>query len=254
MDYQTSHVPHGYHQPPRVPPSNLLHAHADPPDGPFYSNLTCHQPFPFLHMMDGPPTHVGRMMHMHENTSLHNSQPKQAATSTGKQPVYHGIRCRSGKWVSEIREPRKSSRIWLGTFATAEMAAAAHDVAALALKGADAILNFPDSVHSNPVPASNSPSDIRAAAAAAAALRAAKSGEADEEPAIGRPENDDGERSQLPMGYFREEFLDEEELYAMPELLVSMAEGMLLSPPRLSSPESDDWPEDSDGGSLWSYG
>lgn len=198
----------------------------------------------------GPPTNMLQRVHTPENTSLQRSRPPQAGNSAGKHPVYHGVRCRSGKWVSEIREPRKTTRIWLGTFATAEMAAAAHDVAELALKGADAILNFPDSVHSNPVPASNSPSDIRAAAAAAAALRVAKPGEADPAREVERWGNEEGESSGV-----REEFLDEEALYAMPELLVSMAEGMLLSPPRLSSLEyDDDPPENSDGGSLWSYG
>lgn len=174
-------------------------------------------------------------------------QPPLAAMSpsSGRHPVYRGIRCRGGKWVSEIREPRKTTRIWLGTYSTPEMAAAAYDVAALALKGPDATLNFPDSVLSYAIPANPTAADIRAAAANAAASRACGGSES---PAGGGnsklpPPADDT----LPE---TSTFIDEEEIFDMPNLLAGMAEGMMISPPRM---KTDDSPEKSEGDSLWSY-
>ena len=200
----------------------------------------------------------------------------RASPRSGKHPFYRGIRSRSGKCVSEIREPRK---IWLGTFPTAEMAAVAYDVAARALRGPDAALNFPHLASSCPAPASTtSADDIRAAAAEAAAslsllqqpdhqpaarghgfgIVPAAAGAAQQPGGIGSTAA--AAAQQEGSGAGNRYFLDEEALFETPEYLCNMAAGMMMSPPSWfgrnnSSDDSPDHPSSSDAGddSLWSY-
>nr|WAU86933.1 birch protein [Betula platyphylla] len=186
----------------------------------------------------------GAMHLSDEGILLASRNPKKRAGrkkfKETRHPVYWGVRRKkSGKWICEVREPNKQSRIWLGTFPTAEMAARAHDVAAIALRGNSACLNFADSAWRLPVPASGTAKDIQRTAAEAAELFRPCGDGCGGETAV-------GERFFHGRGGRLRDA----------GLLVNMAEGMLLPPPLCVGDDDgyggDDMEAHADV-SLWSY-
>ncbi|CAI9092159.1 OLC1v1027337C1 [Oldenlandia corymbosa var. corymbosa] len=198
-----------------------------------------------------------------EEVLLASNNPKKRAGRKKfretRHPVYRGVRRRnSGKWVCEVREPNKKTRIWLGTFPTAEMAARAHDVAAIALRGRSACLNFADSAWRLPIPDSSDAKDIqKAAAEAAEAFRPAESesmlsGNSGDDNTNNHKQNTE-ECASFPSADQDEVFyMDEEAVFGMPGLLANLAEGLMLPPPQCGVGNEINEGDHADM-CLWSY-
>ncbi|KVI10124.1 AP2/ERF domain-containing protein [Cynara cardunculus var. scolymus] len=181
-----------------------------------------------------------------EEIKLASRNPKKRAGrkkfKETRHPVYRGVRRRdSGKWVCEVRQPNKKTSLWLGTYPTADMAARAHDVAVLAMKGRSACLNFADSLWRLPIPESSSVKDIqRAAVEGAEAFRPVESDVAEVE-----------ESKELAGNVF---YMDEEAIFGMPEFFAYMAEGLMLPPPiTVGYDNCEDNVEFSIDASLWTF-
>ncbi|XP_062074197.1 dehydration-responsive element-binding protein 1E-like [Humulus lupulus] len=193
-----------------------------------------------------------RASHSDEEVILASNRPKKRAGrrvfKETRHPVYRGVRRRNNnKWVCELREPNKKTRIWLGTYPTAEMAARAHDVAAMAFRGKSVCLNFADSAWRLPRPVSLDAKDIRAAATEGAeAFRPVEYGGVSEEKQVDMEVDQSKEKNNE-----RVFFVDDDATLDMPGFFADLAEGLLLPPPYNYFGADD--VERNDDMSLWSY-
>ncbi|CAM0914002.1 unnamed protein product [Alopecurus aequalis] len=173
-----------------------------------------------------------------------------------RHPVYRGVRRRgrAGRWVCEMRvHGAKGSRLWLGTFTSAEMAARAHDAAALALSGHGACLNFADSAWrmqpvagAGPLCLGSGGQEVKdAVAAAVKAFQEEERRTAKEESSVS-----------MSSGLVSEQEEDEEHWIGGMDAgsyYASLAQGMLVEPPDAGAWRVDGGERGEVETPLWSY-
>ena len=208
-----------------------------------------------------------------EYATVMSAPPKRPAGRTKfretRHPVFRGVRRRgqAGRWVCELRVPgRRGSRLWLGTFATPELAARAHDAAAIALSGRAACLNFADSAWLLPplMPAAlASAREVRdAVAEAVEAFRQRRgSASAPSSPAVEAADEDEDGSGSPGAAPSPDVLFELDDVFGLGGMVdagsyyASLAQGLLLDAPAAAG--AGTWWEDVEHGTadiaLWSY-